>query len=687
MKLPRLRLRKLSPTVLAASWALLALTWLASLYGLDIPWLGHLVAIAALGVTAAFLLRETRKLLLAEQRPWGPLFFGLVGVAIGVGFVGLGHEVGTGYYTDEGHYLHHARRVASGELFTGSMIYPHFLYYFDAFALWLSGLFPGLTRALAQSLYGVEQPHAIPWLVLRWAGAALAVSAMIPVALVARRLGGVLGGLAGGGAMIFASQYHLGFQVNTCDVPSAAFAAWCLYFVARIQDEESPGLYAAAGALAGLAAATKYPAGVVASAIVAVWLVHRVRKRDLSWGLVLAGMAAMAVFLALNPSFFVFPEATLYGKRGLFFGVRQYSGGGWIGVMPTSKVEYYWQQLGINFGLPIFGLALLGLRGLGPRERWQWVGLTAFPLVYFALISSMNMVVVRNLFPALPGLALLLGAGIGGWWLLLRRRSPGLRVALASALLLVAWWSPARATLEQTAALRLPSTRESMTRWIQENVPRGAGILKESYTPNFSPEWYRTREQRFALKFPTDRFEDPSFDFLLLAGQAHGRFFRPEHQTFSQAEWYRSAFERFPLVHEEPAGEGRLGPHLYLLRLTREIEPAPSRRFQASEAFVTRAAMRKQGQEALEFHHPADQAIFSAELEAGRYQVIVFAANNSPRTDASIRVRDLSGREVATLLPDSDRREIELPASDKYFLELQLPAGSELHSLLLEAGS
>lgn len=685
MKLQRLRDHLLAPGTLAACWALLALAWLASLQGLDNPWLGRLLALGSLAVTTAFLLRQAWHLLRAEQRPWGPLFLGLVGVAIGVGFTGLGHEVGTGYYTDEGHYLHHARRVASGELFTGSMIYPHFLYYFDAFALWLSGLFPGATRALAQGLYGVDQPYEIPWLVLRWAGAGLAVSAVIPVALVARKLGGTLGGLAGGGAMVFASQYHLGFQVNTCDVPSAAFAAWCLYFVARIQEDETPRLYAATGVMAGLAAATKYPAGVVAIAIVAVWLVHRARKRDLRWGLVLAGAAALAVFLALNPSFFVYPEATLYGKRGLFFGVRQYAGGGWIGVMPSSKVEYYGQQLGINFGLPILALALLGLLGLGSRDRWRWVGLTVFPLMYLALISSMSMVVVRNLFPALPGFAMLLGAGLGGWWLLLRGRASGVRTALASALLLMAWWSPARTTLEQTAALRLPSTREAMTRWIQQNVPRGAGILKESYTPNFSPEWYRVREQRFAIKFPAARFEDPSFDYLLLAGQAHGRFFRPEHQTYSQADWYRGVFERFPLVHEESVGDGRLGPHLYLLLLDREPRPVGFRRFEAREAFVTQAIMRKEGEGSLVFQRPSHQAIFYEELEAGRYQVTAFSAADTIQEGIRIQVRDLSGREVVTLLPDSESREVALPASGKHFFTLSLPPGGELHSLLLES--
>ena len=72
--------------------------------------------------------------------------------------------------------------------------------------------------------------------------------------------------------IIFSPLYNSIAHQLIADVPAAAFGAFSLYFVSRLLEEERLEDYLLAGAAAGLAAASKYPGGMVAVAIFAVWL-------------------------------------------------------------------------------------------------------------------------------------------------------------------------------------------------------------------------------------------------------------------------------------------------------------------------------------------------------------------------------------------------------------------------------
>jgi hypothetical protein len=557
----------------AAFAAMVAALWMLHVGERDAPWLARGIVLLAFASFSAWLgARLARSF--REKRAAALVLPALLVLALVVRFIGLSHEVEGRYYLDEGTYYHHASEIDAGRWLRLSFVYPHFLYYADAMALWLAGLFPGVVSRIGSGL-GVSDPLGLSWLVLRSVVAVLSALTVIPVFRIAERIKGLWAGAAAALLLIFSPLYNAGSHLNTCDVPSAFFAALCLLFVARLIDEESLRDYLLAGIAAGLAAGSKYPAGVVAVAIIAVWvrwrLVRGQTHRDFRLGLLWAGLAAMAAFVAVMPSLVVFPQAAFLGNRGMLFGVHQYGQGGWLGVTPRSNSGFYAGQIVESFGWPAI---LVGLAGLlwffwsRREDRYRWLWLIPFPLIFLALITAMSMVVKRNLYPVLPILAVFLGLGISFWREKWDRR-------LAALLLLGCLALPAWSTLQADVALARPTTREEAAAWIRANVPPGASIMKESYTPDFRAGEFQVLHRRFVTRLSLDELR--RFDYVLVANAAYGRFADPAalaqpHQQ-EMARRYQEIFRSFELVREwRPAGLQE-GP---VLRLYRPVDPIKS---------------------------------------------------------------------------------------------------------------
>src|SRR5579864_2375627 len=260
--------------------------------------LSRAAIVAALAAGAAALAAR-----LAGKRGWALgaalVLPSLLALSLAVRFAGIDSEVSGRYYLDEGTYYHHATMIDRGEVLRLSFVYPHLVYYADALTLWAAARFPTAVAALGRRLYGLDDPLAMAWLLLRGVVALLSALTVVPVYELARRAGGAgaaagadaaagaaapwVGRAAGAlaAALLIASDlFNEGSHLNTCDVPSAFFATVCLLLVSRLADRERVRDYVLAGAAAGLACASKYPAGLVALGIAAVWLGWRVRRRD-----------------------------------------------------------------------------------------------------------------------------------------------------------------------------------------------------------------------------------------------------------------------------------------------------------------------------------------------------------------------------------------------------------------------
>ncbi len=642
--------------------------------------------------TIATLLETARGVAGARARAAAFLLPALLMLSLAVRFTGLGHEVEGRYYLDEGTYYHHASEINGGDVLRFSFVYPHLTYYADAFVLWLASLFPGVIARLAAGVYGVQgvqEPLGVSWLLLRGVVALLSALTVVPVFRIAERLGGRTAGALASLLLIFSPLYNEGSHLNTCDVPSAFFATLCLLFAARLVDGESTRDYLLAGVAAGLAAASKYPAGVVAVAIVAVWLrwrINRIASRNWSWGLLGAGLAALASFTVSMPSLLFFPRQALLGGRGIFFGARQYSQGGWLGVMPANNGLFYAQNLAWSFGVPVLLVGLAGLFLLSRDVRRRLLWLLPYPALYLILIASMNMVVRRNLYPMVPILTVFLGLGLAALLSWLRARTNAgaakwLAPAAAALLLVLPLWR----TAEQDVALSRPSTREVAADWIRAHVPPGATLVKESYTPNFQWHEYQVLQRRFAGRFAMEELRAPGNDYLLLASAAYGRFQQPErfikphHRELARV--YQQVFSTFPLTQRWSQGRFRLGPELRLYRIPDPPDCAAAD-LPAAAAFVPDGRMRPRPKRPIQYTLEGQWAAFKGCFDAGRVRLTV---RGEPAGPGQVEVAALDGQRLEKVdLKTAADRGVRLPRRGKYLFYIYLPVGSKVRGLTVE---
>ncbi len=610
----------------------------------------------------------------------------LVLLSIAVRFVGLDFEVVDHYFNDEGVFYAIGLEILQGQPLPDVFNYGHLLYYLSAFVLWLRNLFPGTAEWLAAVLYGLHGPKRVDVILLRSIAATLGALTTIPVFVMARRVAGLFAASVAGLLIVFSSVYNDVAHLVISDVPSGFFAALCLMFVARLLDGENLRDYLLAGIAAGLAAASKYPAGFAALGIVGIWVYWRIRERSWSWGVLWAGIAALAAFLAAMPGLLLRSDEAFVG-RGLdiLFGFRQYAHGGWIGAVKPSNFEWYGQVLLRNFGPPAVVLGLAGALFLPRESRRRWLALLPFPLLFLALILSMNMAVWRNLQPVIPVLAALLGAGIAGWPHLLERWRVGWGARLRPILAVVCLAAPVVWTTSWDIAHSRPGTRQLAVAWIEENVPFGATFVKEAYTPNLNSRRYAWMPGRFAGRLSLEQIRDPQWDYLMLAYPAYGRFLDPELWTEPQHEIIARRYQQMlvlPRVQEFWPGALRAGPLLQIFRLDPvPLEYATSRRWRATDAgFVSDKELmwpQEKGRGRIRYTRRGQSAVFKAYLEAGSYRLAVEAVGEPEERWVGVMTRD--NREIGLY----DLNQIEtarLPAPDKYLFRVYLSPGAFLRA-------
>jgi len=237
--------------------------------------------------------------------------------------------------------------------------------------------------------------------------------------------------------------------------------------------------YAFTGAMVGLAGSSKYNCAIVGVSLVAAHLLSSERSR---WSrLLLAAGCAVVAFLITTP-YAIFDFHGLV--QGLKFDESHYSTGhiGAQGNAPWANVRWIFDS---------FGLFLVGLAGLWwVRARREIVIVGIFVVAYYLVLSSVTVRFERNLLPLIPALAfLVVVGGIGLWDRAVTRRGRPARAGLIAVMIVGLVW-----TLYGTAGElhnSLSDQKAQSYAWVQSNVPAGATVVVDPYSPYVDPaKWH-----------------------------------------------------------------------------------------------------------------------------------------------------------------------------------------------------
>jgi hypothetical protein len=326
------------------------------------------------------------------------------------------------------------------------------------------------------------------------------------------------------------------------DVTMVTLATAAALATLRLQARPSLGRALAAGVLAGLATSTKYNAALLAVPLaLAAWapltspgrtapsVADRFRLVAAGGAAMLGGFFAGTPFALLDPSTFL--HDFRYEMAHLAEGHHVDVGVGWVHHAVTT--------LPLAFGWAGFGLGVAGMAFSFLANRRLALVAFSFPLLYFVAIGRGETAFFRYMLPVLPFLAM----GVGLVLDAVHRRFGGAAAGVLAAIVLA---SPAWRSIAVDRVFLAGDTRESMGRFIEENVPSDAVIVHAgAYTgapmlqrnvPNQTREyaarqgradaggfrkpddmkWYRTAQPMYDVQF----IEKPGLDYASVRSMA-----------------------------------------------------------------------------------------------------------------------------------------------------------------------
>jgi 4-amino-4-deoxy-L-arabinose transferase-like glycosyltransferase len=496
-------------------------------------------------------------------------------------FWALGHGIPYSVGVDEPEVLERAvNMMKSGSLHPRFFDYPSLYMYVQmavACARFMIGAMGGLWGSLDQA--GPEEFYL-------WGRAATALFGTATVLLVFQ-IGmrwGARHALLAAGLMAVLPQHVRESHYVLTDVPLTFFVTLTLLLSLRAHERGTVSAFAWAGAAAGLATATKYNGALaLLMPLVACWMTIPANPSRLA--------CALGVFAACGAAFLIAAPYSILDLPGFLNGfarlANEYRTKPGPGEPPAILYLKYLRGMFSWPAMLLIGVGLLLalnrlVRGPG-RVRWALV--TAFPLLYYFVISDQRLVFGRYLLPMTPALCVLVATAVISGVSLLRRyevpRAP--RTALIAALTIAALLPPTIQAISFDRDIGRSSTVELAHDWIRENIPRGAVIAIETRVLLLSPEGYRS--QNFTRLISDSLTHAPrtsvtyaaeGYQYLIASSQQYGPAFDKPRERAEDYQAYAQLFRQgTELVRFTPSRE-HPGPELRIFKLTPAPPASPS---------------------------------------------------------------------------------------------------------------
>lgn len=381
--------------------------------------------------------------------------------------------------------------------FWGGDFNPHFLIYPTFHLYLLSALYyfyyllcsPESLEAFVAYRYFVSDQDLVA--IARGFNTLLAVATVAVTVQLGRRLYGEKGGWLAG-LLLALMPLHVRFShlANT-DVPAALWVSLALLWSVRlVQDQGQRRDALLAGLFAGLAGATKYPAGLaLVPVLAAAWWSGPQRLRNagiaLAAALLAAALATPYVWLDWQQCW---ADLSTSARQHMVEGEHRTGDAAWLHLLRHTL----WYGLGLA-GMASLTLALVWRpRTWRPAEGVVLVGMGAFLL----LLVSAQSVFMRYALPLTPMIAVLIVRPLLG---------------LSPRRLILAGWlaallcEPAWASLQIRIMLSGSDTRMQLRQWLLLQYPEGARILPSSEIAGnlglLSPAPLYVRQKRFSDRF------------------------------------------------------------------------------------------------------------------------------------------------------------------------------------------
>lgn len=304
--------------------------------------------------------------------------------------------------------------------------------------------------------------------------------------------------------------------------------------------------YIAAGICVGLTASSKYNGAIVLSVVIAA---HFLRT---GW----AGCKDYKIMLALLFSGLAFITFTPYAlldyaafSADMQFEAQHYSTGhiGMDGDTLRWYVSFLWTMLG---GINVLAILAI-IRGLWLRHSTLLL-LAVFPVLYFLFI---NQFIVRNGRTALhlmPFLVLLATSLFVDFFTGVNRHPKPLKLPLLSlgiiGFFFISYYKPVMQTIQDTTQLTSFGSREVASEWVSTNLPSGARIALESYSPFVEPDQFSVRGFFKIIDHPPEWYIDHNYEYLIFSNYMFARYYREPEQYTAEVSQYDAFFSRFNLV-------------------------------------------------------------------------------------------------------------------------------------------
>jgi 4-amino-4-deoxy-L-arabinose transferase-like glycosyltransferase len=378
---------------------------------------------------------------------------------------------------------------------------------------WVAGLFAGYADFVAS--WPIEW---VPFFLINRSLSALAGTATILVLYgMGRMIGGRRTALVAALFMALVYSHVRDAHFGTTDMMLILLSTASVFWLMKC-DLLAWGRHdVAAALLAGLAAATKYNAVILAVPL-AISQVFRAARRSGPWLAGLLDSRALVIVAAFGLAFFVGVPFVLFDWHRFWLAMQDMVGLLKVGQTPRMALPNgWWYHLSVSLryglGIPLLACGLVGIAILGLRDWRRALLLFSFPVTYYLVAGLTRQLFVRYVLLVVPFLCL--GGAVTVVAIANRFVSgPRWRAVLTAVLALAVVGPPAGRVIAFDRVAAEKDNRVIAAEWIGQHAEPGASVLV-SGSPYGAPQ--------FDGRFTVWSWNRPARTFFVHGVPASGR--------------------------------------------------------------------------------------------------------------------------------------------------------------------